>query len=207
MTESNSHVSIDDGERSRLSERDLAEVDSPPPLTSGDREGKESVRADNPHPSRDSNEPQRTDTRLLSPNQANVETEQSECNLAAASSELNQEVFHDAKVDDDIWDEYPVLDEKDDHEHRIERTPPLEAAHEAGSDTIKLTEGQNNSNEISEKKSGEHEAKRCPSPASQQLRSDLDSFYDVSASQQLRSDSPNHDLREIESFLSNIGDV
>lgn len=189
VTESNSHVNIDDEKRSRLSEADLAEDDTHPPLSSSEGEGEDIETADDPYPAHDSNEPQGTDTQLAIPSQANMETEKSDGNLTAASLESNPVKFHDAKADDDIQDKDPVLDNKS-SEHNIERTPPPEAAHEAssGSDTIKLTERQNEdpfSNEVPEK-SGEHEAERSPSPAGQQHR----------------SGSP-----EIESFLSNISDV
>ena len=183
VTESNSHVNVDEKERSRLSEADFPQE--------GEEEDNET--ADDPYPAHDSNEPQGTNTQLVLPSQANTETEMSDCNLTAASLTLesNPEEFHDAKVESDIDDKDPVKSS----EHKIERTSPPEAVHEASSDSdaIKLTERQNEdpfSNGAPEK-SSEHAAERSPSPAGQQHR----------------SDSPTNDLREVESFFSNISDV
>ncbi len=187
VTESDSHVNVDDEIRSRLSEADLAEdVDCHPPHTSSEGEGEDKETPDDPYPTHDSrsSEPQGTATQPA----ANVETEKSDCNLTTASLESNPEAIHDAEVD--IEDEDPVLDDKS-SEHKVDRTPPPEAACEVGSGS-KLTERPIKDPLLPEKIS-EHEAERSPSPAA--------------ASQQHRSESPTHHLREIESYLSNISDV
>ena len=181
MTESDSHVNVGDEIMSRLPEADSAEdVESHPPLDSREGEGEDNETADDPYPAHDSSEPQVTGTA----SQADMETEKSDCNLTAASLESNP---HNTKVDI-IEDEDPVLDDKS-NEPKIESTPPSEAAYEASSGS-KLTERLNEDPFIPGK-SSEHEAERSP----------------YRASQQHRSESPAHHLREIESFLSNISDV
>jgi hypothetical protein len=191
VTESDSHVNVDDETRSRLSKVDLAEdVDCHPPHTSSEGEGEDNETADDPYPTHDSrsSEPQGTGTQPAAPSQANVETEKSDCNLTTASLESNPKAIHDAEVD--IEDEDPVLDDKS-SEHKVDRTPPPEAACEVGSGS-KLIERPIKDPLLPEKIS-EYEAERGPSPAA--------------ASQQHRSESPTHHLREIQSFLSNISDV
>ena len=201
VTESTRHdiVNVDDGESSRLSEEDLVENDDHPPLTSNEGDGEDNMTADDLYPAHDSNEPRGTDTQPATHSQANVETEISDCNLTAASIELNSEAFHDVMVANDIHqeDEDLVLDEKS-SEDKIERTPPPKAAHEAVA--IEQVERQNDP-----EKSSEHGTQRSPSLASQQDTSSSP-IHDP-ASQQHRNDSPTHDLREIESFLSNLSDV
>lgn len=184
VTESDRHVNIGDEITSRLSEADLAEdVKSHLPLSSSEGEGEDNETADAAH---GSSEPQGTGTQLAAPSHADVETEKSDCNLTTANLELNLGAIHDAKVD--LQDKDPVLDDKR-NEPKIDSTPPPEAAYEASSGS-KLTERPNKDPFIPEK-SSEHEAERSPSPSSQQYR----------------SESPAHHLREIESFLSNISDV
>ena len=184
VTESDSHVNVGDEITSRLSEADLAEdVKSHPPLSSSEGEGEDNETADAAH---DSSEPQGTGTQLAAPSHADIETEKSDCNLTTANLELNPGAIHDAKVD--LQDKDPILDDKG-NEPKIESTPPPEAAYEASSGS-KLTERLNKDPFIPEK-SSECEAERSPSPSSQQHR----------------SESPAHHLREIESFLSNISDV
>lgn len=194
-----SHVNVDDEMWCRLSEAEGAEDDSQSPLsaTAGE-EGN-----DNPHPTLDSTEPH-GDTQLAIPSQINMETgKSSDCDLTAASLESNPDAFLEARADGDVikpaenQNEDPVLNDTS-SELEIERTPSPDAIHEAspGSDTIQLTEtcAQDEDPVSSEamEKSSEHEAnKRSPSPASQQHR----------------PDTPTDDLREIESFLSNISNL
>ena len=197
-------ANVDDELRSTLqTDPEAAKEDSGQSVSATVAGGEDNQTVDDPHhshPAHDSSETHR-DMELTS--QVNIQTvsisEKSDSNLSAASLQSNPEAFLEVKTDSDVVkltenQDDPVLNERS-WEHEMERSPSPEAVHEANteadSNVIKSQKDKDPGLNEALDKSSELETKRTPSPASQQHR----------------PASPNDDLRETESILSNISDL
>ena len=197
-------ANVDDELRSTLqTDPEAAKEDSGQLVSATVAGGEDNQTVDDPHhshPAHGSSETRR-DMELTS--QVNIQTvsisEKSDSNLSAASLQSNPEAFPEVKTDSDAVkltenQDDPVLNERS-REHEMERSPSPEAVHEANteadSNVIKSLKDKDPGLNEALDKSSELETKRTPSPASQQHR----------------PASPNDDLRETESILSNISDL
>ena len=195
VTESNvnaSHVNIDDEMRNRLSETETVEDDSQPPLSLPASEGEEEDNDDNPHPTHEPHGDNET-VDHDDPHPVCDSTKPHRDTRLAIPSQANN--IMETKKSNDCGLIAANLGSNPEAFHDAEADDDVNKPIESQDkdpvlDNNSRQHGGPVSSEVIEK-SSEHDTERSPSPANQNHE----------------PVSPTDDLREIESFLSNISDL